>query len=193
VRAHPDPIVLQTSVDTVGRGHVDGYGIKLAEWYGVAFNPGFAIVVRDVDATVIAEDEMSGALGIDPERVVINVYVIAVDAGPGFTAIIAPQNRHTKSVYLVGLVGLCPYLPEIVAVRKVNIVEIAVVGTFPGFSLVIGAIDFETHDSCFKKLAVGIFIVAGQGSGFDTAGGNILLDAGRCIARRESVGLQIVA
>ena len=89
VFTHPDTIVLQATINAVGLGHIYGHVVELAQWRMVALDPALAIVIRDIDATVITQDEVPLAIRIDPKRVVVGVHIGCVDSFPLSTTIIA--------------------------------------------------------------------------------------------------------
>ena len=92
--AHPYAIVLQAAIDAIGVRHIDGNGVELPYGGRVALDPAFAVVIGDVYPAVVAQDEVAGAVGVDPEGVVVAVYVVAVDVFPGLAAIVRAQDRH---------------------------------------------------------------------------------------------------
>jgi hypothetical protein len=137
---------LQAAIYAIGIGHINGYGIKLAQGSIVAFDPGFAIVVGDIDAAVVAEHEMARPSGVNPKGVVVAMYIIAVDTLPVLAAIVAAQHGDAEDVYALGVGGRYAHLAEVVAVAVVDVVEITFVGFTPALAAVFAAVYLQTYD-----------------------------------------------
>ena len=76
--AGPYAVILQAAIHVVGFRHVDGYGVELPNGGRISLKPGLARIVGDVDSPVIAQNLMLATGGIDPERVVIRVYIVLI-------------------------------------------------------------------------------------------------------------------
>ena len=136
--AAPDAVILQATVNAVAVGVVIGGDVvKLAHGRAVTLDPVFAAVVGDIDAAVVAEDEMAAVFGVDPERVVIGVGVVALDGGPGFAAVGTGDDGYTQRVKASGVTGFGLDTAEVVAVRVVDIVEVVFMGAPPGGLLLL--------------------------------------------------------
>ena len=90
-----------------------------------------AAVEGDVDAAVVAIDEVQRVGRIEPDVVVVDVDVVLGNGGPGGAAIGALQQGHTADddVGLVGGVDLDQ--TEVVAVAVADLVEALLVSADP--------------------------------------------------------------
>ena len=81
-RAAPRAVVLQSTIDAVRAGIVHGHGIELAHCRRVAGGPMLTAVEGDVDATVVAVDEVHRVSRVEPNVVVVDVDVVLGNGGP---------------------------------------------------------------------------------------------------------------
>ena len=75
----PSPVVLEPAVDAVRLSIVHLYGVKLSDLRAVAFDPVLSAVPTDVDAAVVAVDEVVGVVRVNPQMVVVDVHVGRTD------------------------------------------------------------------------------------------------------------------
>src|SRR4029079_15016475 len=85
-RSAPAPVVLQAAADEVRLPHVSADGVELPDGYGVDVLPRLTTVVGDVDAPVVADDQMIAVFRIDPDRVMIAVRH-PLDGAPRLAAV----------------------------------------------------------------------------------------------------------
>ena len=67
--------------------------------------PRRAVVERDVDAAVVAINQMAGTRGAHPERMVVDVDVGRVDGGKRPAAVLRRQDGNAEDVDAAGVVG----------------------------------------------------------------------------------------
>ncbi len=72
----PRAVVLQAAADVVGLPHVHADRVELAERREADLFPRLALVVADVEAAVVADDEVLIVARVDPERVVVAVALV---------------------------------------------------------------------------------------------------------------------
>ena len=135
--AFPYAVVLQAAINVVGFGHVYGDGVELTHGRRIALDPGFAVVVGNVETAVVAKDEMSRAFGADPEVVVIHVYVVAVDVFKSFPAVFGTQHRNAIDIHFLRIIRRHAHLTEVVAVGIVHIIQVAFMRFLPGSAFVV--------------------------------------------------------
>ena len=199
-RPAPGAVVLQAAVDAVAvRVIVDRYGVELAQGGGVGLLPVLPSVVADVDAAVVAVDEVIRAVGVDPQGVVIGVHVVAVDARPGRSAVGGFDDRDAQAVERGGVVGQAADLAEVIAVGVVNAVEVTLVGLRPGLPVGLGAVDFEALDGGIEEEGISVFEVLDElegrqfvafDAGTDAVGRHVFGEAVAAQKVVEEVGLQ---
>ena len=75
--AAPGAVVLEAAVDIVGQIIVDIDVIKLRDWQILNKAEGRALIARNADTAVVAEDQMIGIGRIDPHRVIVDMQGVA--------------------------------------------------------------------------------------------------------------------
>ena len=88
-------------------------------------------VEGDVDATVIAVDDVLRIVGVDPDVVVVHVNVVLGNGSPSGTAIGAFQEGDSSDHHPVLITGIHRDQSEIVAVTVADFIEAFFVGAFP--------------------------------------------------------------
>ena len=159
----------------------------------------------DVDAAVVAVDEVHRVGRVEPDVVVVDVDVVLGNGRPRGAAIGAFQQRHSPDDD-VGLVGGVDFnQPEVVAVAVADFVEALLVcadpssicgidaarGGFPGAQGLGGpAVDLRPDDGRIEHLGVGVPEVIGEGLGIEVAIGHPLEEGSGVGILWESVVLE---
>ncbi len=188
--ADPYTVVLRTAVHVVRLRLVGGDGVKLSDRRVVAFHPGFAVVPTDIQSAIVAVHQVTGSPGIEPERMVVDVYVVAVDVFPGIAAVFAADDQKTDEVHFVGIFRHTTDVAEIIAVSKMHLFDAFLVAALPGRSPIVAAVHFRTDIIGLEQVAVGVFQVLHQCSGFDLVGFHQTLDFLRVVFFRKTVLFQ---
>ena len=129
-------------------------------------HPVFPIVVRDIDAPVVTQDEVPGAFTIDPQSMVVAVYIVVIDAAEGFASIIGAQDRHPVNVNFIRVIRSYPYLTKVIAITAVHLIEVIFVGTFPRLAFIIRTVNLQADYIRFKQQGIGVFGKFDQTRGF---------------------------
>src|SRR5262249_6967264 len=103
--AAPAAGVLHAAVDAVGPAHVHAHPVKLCDGQAAADRlPGPALVLGDVQAAVVAQHEVVGVLGVDPQGVVVGVA--GVGPGEGLAAVAGGAELDVQQVHPLVVVGV---------------------------------------------------------------------------------------
>ena len=114
VRAAPGAVVLQASVHLVVATGVDGDVVELSDRHVVVVIPRLHPVPGDVDPAVVAEDHVPAVFRVDPQRVVIDMHVVAVAVGgEGLPAVGRAVQGDAEDVHVVRIGGIDADLTEV--------------------------------------------------------------------------------
>jgi hypothetical protein len=69
-------------------GHIYGDVVKLSYWRRIADIVVFSVVIGNIETPIVTQEEVSWPFGVNPEGVVVGVYIVLVNRFEGFTAII---------------------------------------------------------------------------------------------------------
>ena len=122
-RTIPNAIILQTTIDIIGFSHIGIDIIVLADCWRVTFCPCFAIVIRDINAAIVAIDQMARTIGIDPKRVMIAVNIVSINAFPRFAPVFRLYDTQAEHVHFVRISRIDPQLSEIITISEENILD----------------------------------------------------------------------
>src|SRR5437899_12028815 len=112
-RAHPRAIVLQSSVDVVGVGHVEAHVIELRHGKVRKESPVCSLIERLVDASVSAHEQLIRILRIDPQRMHVAMHActrLTLAHGKSCAETLAPVFAHGEKkswlVHAIGILGI---------------------------------------------------------------------------------------
>ena len=106
--AHPGAIVLQATAHPVGRREVHIHVIELTEIDVVEEVPAVGPVVAQIDAAVVAQQDVARVLGIDDDGVVIHVHFQRSAAPESDAAVVADGQvpaRQVNPLFVLGIQG----------------------------------------------------------------------------------------
>src|SRR4026208_1242045 len=89
----PAAVVLQPAAHEIRLPHIGADRVKLSDRDGVHVLPRLCLVVADVDAAVVADDQVIAVLRIDPDRVMVAVRD-ALHRAPGLPAVNGFEKRR---------------------------------------------------------------------------------------------------
>ena len=128
---HPGPVVLKARVD-VERGPLVGFdGVALTHGRAVALDPMCPPVPGDVDAAVVAGDDVVGIGRVEVQRMVVDVDVARCEGGPGSPSVSGGQQGHPTDVEPLGVDGVHAQQAEVVSVGAVARFQQPLVGLDP--------------------------------------------------------------
>ena len=96
-RANPRAVVLHPATNPVRDAHVVVDVVKLRQRQVFREAPVAAAIVRNIEAAVVALDDVIGVVGTDPEGVVVGVYFPAHPAFKGFSAVFAFRQNAPEA------------------------------------------------------------------------------------------------
>ena len=103
-------------------GAVDVRLVELADRV-VEVLPGLAAVVGDVHAAVVAEQHVLRIVGIDPERVMIDVHPVHLHRRKALAAIVGDAQLHRVDVNALAVVGIDVDLVVEIVGQRGNVVD----------------------------------------------------------------------
>ena len=80
VRCFPHAVILQAPINMIGTLLIGIYCIKLSDRRLIIFDPVLSAVIADIDPTIVAVDEVFGVTGVNPQGMVIDVYIWCINA-----------------------------------------------------------------------------------------------------------------
>ena len=103
----PASVVLQASVDMIGKGVIYADVVELPEGQVVDKAPVLAAVLRDVEAAIVSEQDEFIVFRVAPPGMVIGVYKVAgYEAAPGLASIFAHSHCGGNAVETVFVLGI---------------------------------------------------------------------------------------
>ena len=99
----PGVVVLQPAAHEVRIAHVVADGVELAQRQVVEHAPVRGAVPARGQAAVASQDDMVGIVGVDPERVVVDVHLLGAVAAEGAPAVVGHHQaapEHVDAVHV---------------------------------------------------------------------------------------------
>ena len=121
--------------------HVDTYRVKLCSGQVEKLIPRLAAIVRDMQTTIIAQQNLVGIFRIDPNGVMVHVHTPRPVTTPCLPTVFARVERHTAHVKTLIIRRIDPNLPVIVGRRASHTLLIYL---NPGPATVLTAIHFPS-------------------------------------------------
>ena len=113
-RAPPGAVILQAAIDVVRVIVIDRNMVELGERHVAHKTPCFTAVMRYSQAAVVADDNVTGIVRVDPERMVIDVQRVAglatIDDRVQFEGL-AAVDRHAQA---------CCNIVESIGIRRIG-------------------------------------------------------------------------
>ena len=150
VRSHPNAIVLQAPINVIGALLIGINCIKLPDRWLVVFDPVLSAVIADIHPTIIAVDQVFRVVGINPQGMVIDVYVGCVYTGKFLPSVRGCQHGDPININPVSISRCDMNHPKIIPVTVIHIFEVTRMGFYPGFAAIIGTKNLCTHNWCVK-------------------------------------------
>ena len=163
MRTNPRAVVLQTTINAVAIlvvVHVDG--VELTQWWSISFQPVLTTIVANIDPPIVTIDQVVRPVGVDPQRVVVGVDVVGVDAAPGLAGVITTDDGYAEGIHRVWVISRSPDLPEVVAVGIVQTVDELFVRPLPGLAVSSGDVEFEAFNRGVKQQRIGVLQILYQ-------------------------------
>ena len=146
VRSLPNAIVLQAPINVIGALLIGINCIKLPDRWLVVFDPVLSAVIADIDPTIIAVDQVFRVVGINPQGMVIDVYVGCVYTGKFLPSVRGCQHGDPININPVSISRCDMNHPKIIPVTVIHIFEVTRMGFYPGFAAIIGTKDLCAHN-----------------------------------------------
>src|SRR5690606_22189035 len=87
VRTNPNPVVLQASINIIVFFVIYIYSVKLPNCRSIVFYPSLSIIITNIDAAIVAINQMAGHFWGYTKGVVVCMHVICIYAFEGFSTV----------------------------------------------------------------------------------------------------------
>ncbi len=109
----PTPVVLESATDPIRILVIESDLVELRDRKVVVEPPAFGTVERNRNAAVATQEHVVRVAGVDPQRVVVEMYVLCSFVGKGPPAVVGAHEILPPHVDSLRIVGIDPDLAEV--------------------------------------------------------------------------------
>jgi len=129
---------------------IDIYSIELPNRRCIVFNPVFTIIIRNINTTIITINKVVWIFRVNPKGMMIGMYIFCTYRCPRLTTIFRFYNRYTIDINIIFIRRRHMDMSKIIAITKINSIQIIVVCFLPRLSSVCAFIYLCTNYRSIK-------------------------------------------